>query len=208
MQNINLYVPDLRPNSAWLTEKSLAYGLVVFVVFLILLTFIDRHSVNQYKASVLATESKNTTQREDVEKIKAKRPSFALQSMDEEILRLRAEIDDRYRVIELIGRKNLGNVHGYSSRLKALSEYSSPDISIVHFRFSSGSDRVDIRGSSLKPEAPVNIIGKLQNTESYRQASFGALTISDFDESINAFHYSFGFEPLFKHQDTLLGLNK
>lgn len=206
MQNVNLYLPEYRPNSTWLTEKSVIFAASGLVIVLVLITFLEQLNLSKYEQSVIESEEQNLVQRSEVEKIKAQRPNYAIQTLDEEIERLRLEIDNRQRVIELIGRKNLGNVKGFSSRLKELAQYSSPDISIQHFRFSGGSARVEIFGSSLNAHAPVNLVDQLQITDSYSQTGFGPLTISDQDSS-GVYRFSFGFESLFNHRETLVGAN-
>jgi len=205
LQNINLYLPELQPNSAWLTERSLIFSVIGFISLLVVITVFDNLSISKYEKAVVHAEQDNTRGRSEVEKIKAQRPSYALQTLDNEIARLRSEIDNRQRVIALIDKKNLGNVRGYSKRLYDLAAHSTKELSVQHIRFSEGSSRVDLSGFSRRPESAVNLIGTLQKEESYARTSFGVLTVTDMDFSTQSYQFSFGFEPLFEHQTSLLG---
>jgi len=197
MQNINLYVPELRPDKKFLTAKSLAYSMLACLVLMLSISYFASTDVDKYRVFVQALENKKQAETQSVEQIKENIPKVSVDNIDREITELRSKITYLSRVHELIGKQKLGNELGYSARIADLSTLSDSSFAISSFRFSDGSRKVELRGETLSPEGVTTYVDSLQKQASFEGAKFGPFTLSQTSTKRTTHTFSFGYERVF-----------
>lgn len=208
MQQINLYVPELRPKRDWLTANSLVAFFLVFCLLMLTAVAVNIFQLKKYEAQVVRLESQRALSEQQVKEIKVKTPVDATRRLDAEIEGLRLKIHQRVQISELIGGQNLGNRDGFSLRFDTMAENVSSDIALTRFRFSEGLVRVELLGESKSAASIADMVGRLKSEESFEKASFGSLTMRNNKAISDRVYFSFGFAPLFNSEEQIAGQNQ
>ena len=200
MQQVNLYVPELRPKKEWLTSSSLSVLVIAFFVLMSAGVVINHSQLKEYEQQVLSLELQLSSSSKQLADIKKKAPSDVAGKLDAEIVSLRERVNQRIQISSLIGSQSLGNQQGYASRLDELAESVPDDIGLTRFRFSHGARSVELLGESKKADRVADMVSGLKSKEGFNSATFGPLTVKEDVENNNKVIFSFGFEPVFDHE--------
>lgn len=169
-QQINLYLPELRPNREWLTSARLVRTVAVTVVVMILLSgwnYWQRSGLQQTLASVQAELAAQTERTEQIERDAASRSSN--QALLRDIETREARLGQSQELLEFLRNTTLGNSTGYSEYVKDLSRASFDGIWLTEFRISGGSDSVFLRGNALQTAMVPDYVGRLSGSQSSLQ---------------------------------------
>jgi len=208
MQNVNLYVPELRPSKEWLSAKSLLTVSVGLVILLIVAGVFSQQQLKRYEKSVETLEANTAAERDSIQILKEKSPANAGTNLDNSIEILKLQVRNLSLVAELIGSQNLGNKEGYSSRLNRLAIESNSNVSISKFRFSQGESKIELAGLTSDPTRLTQFIDALQNSNSFRNAVFGSFTVHKSVKKRNTHAFSFGYEEIFNGDQKLVDTEK
>lgn len=207
MQQVNLYVQELRPKKEWITAKILAFSALGLFVFLVGASLLSSYQLDAYKKEVKLIEQKVESKQKHLVKIKNKHPGKASTSLDEQLVLLRDRMNQRIKIKEMIGYQSLGNQEGYSARMIQLAEKIPDDLSLSRIHFSRGAHLVNILGVSKTASSIPLLISQLQSSEQYADAEFGPLTIAEKNNQ-SFYPFSYGFDPLFKYENPLVGVSE
>ncbi|WP_370981431.1 hypothetical protein [Agaribacterium sp. ZY112] len=203
MQNINLYLPELRDKQEWLTAYSLGLSCIGFIIVLLIAGFVNQHRLNAFEESLDTLELAVAASTGRVESIRNRAPAGNSIKLDQQLEHLRAAVASRLLVKDLIEGQSLGNNDGYSSRLAVLAQYSRDQFSLNRFRFSRGASLVELAGVTTQPESVVVLADQLKTNTPYEEASFGVLTMQPNVKRRSQFLFHFGYEPLFTAEGDL-----
>lgn len=203
MQQVNLYVAELRPTQEKLTAVSLLILVVGFCGLMLVGVLINGYQLMNYEKQVLRVENLRASSSKQVAEIKSRTPADTAGKLDKEIAVLRSKIQQRTLISNLIGNQNLGNRTGYAQRFTALAESVPSEVSISKFKFLSGSLQVDLLGESRRADSVAKMIGELKSKPAFSNASFGALTIIESPSYSDRVEFSLGYEPLFDQESSL-----
>jgi hypothetical protein len=178
MQQINLYLPEFQPNREPMRSIHMLWGLVLFLVLLVVFSF---YTVNTNKQKTLMLE----TSRQQLEATKSRltqleqqRPQQNLAQLDADIVRLQNELQRRQQILGVIADKKLGNNTGYSAHLYALGEQALDSISLQAFSLLQGGAYVEFAGKTLAADQVPFYIQRLRTQPAFAEASFGVLRIT------------------------------
>lgn len=201
MQQVNLYVPELRPKKEWLTATTLIYLTGGLCFLLAVSVVLNMNQLKRFEEKVIALENQRAFSERRLTEIKGRSPKDVANKLDAEIDLLRGRIKQRIQISELIGSQNLGNELGYAERFNALARSTPNSISITQFAFDDGEKSVHLRGLTKAPEDIASFIASVGSTQSYASAKFGALSVTDGKKSDGTYHFAFGFLPVFIPDD-------
>lgn len=201
MQNVNLYLPELRPKREWVTAWSVAIAAIGFCFVMLLASWQNQKELQLFEASVILLENQKVETSARLDKIKTKSPSGDLARLDQEIANLRNKINARLKVNNLIEGQSLGNDSGYSGRLFELAKASTSDMEIDRFRFSQGASFIEIRGYSRQPERIAELVKEIKESKSFDLASIAPLTVVKNKKTQSFYEFSYGFEPLTQFEE-------
>lgn len=169
-QQVNLYLPELRPNREWMTAARLVRTVLSVVAIMILFSswnYWQRANL-QAELSVVETELAVQTQRtEQIERDAASRSSN--QALLRDIETRETRLAQSQELLEFLRTTTLGNSAGYSEYVKDLSRASFDGIWLTEFRISGGSDSVFLRGNALQTAMVPDYVGRLSGSQSSLQ---------------------------------------
>lgn len=169
-QQINLYLPELRPNREVLTAARLARTVAAVVVVMMLLSALSywqRSGLQEELAVVQAEVSAQTERTEQIERDAASRSSN--QTLLRDIETRETRLTQSQELLEFLRNTTLGNSTGYSEFMKDLSRASFDGIWLTEFRISGGSDSVFLRGNVLQTAMVPDYVGRLSGSQSSLQ---------------------------------------
>jgi len=208
MQNVNLYLPELRPKKEWMTAWTAVMLVPGFCVLMMAAFIIDSYELDRFEQSIIVLETQQAAQSQRIAAIKARIPSGLSAKLDREVEELRETLRNRMLVNDVIAGQSLGNDNGYYARLNALAATTPKSISLKHFQFSKGAAFVEIEGETRSPESIAVFIEALKQRDSFNDAGFGALSVLESDKRKSMFQFSLGFESLFVIDSDLVSTNR
>lgn len=205
MQQVNLYVAELRPKKEWLTAASLLFLLIGFCALMLASVSINYYQLSQYEKQVVKLEGQKELSATRLVDIKKRMPKNVAGKLDKQVMSLRDKLNQKIQISEIVGGKNLGNSRGYSSHFDALAEKIPADVAISRFKLSGGVEKLEMMGESLKADEVASMVSALKSSPSFENTSFGQLTMRDKRSTSGRVYFSFGFTPVFDHHGTLVG---
>lgn len=204
MQNVNLYLPELRPSREWLNARNLMIATLAYGALVVVVAIMSRQFVNKYEESVIALEEGLSIEKQRVENIKSRQPKNNAVELDQKIETLKGELRNVTNIKDLIGNQNLGNTSGYSLRLNQMAESAPAKIELNKFRFSSGNEKVEMAGKTLDPAVLTEFIDVLQQSSSFESAVFGGVAIQQNEERKTIHDFSIGYDAIFNGKNVLV----
>ena len=177
MQQINLYLPELRPKVDILSAERAAILLALLFVLLIGLQIF--RSMEMSAADAVATELEDREEKlKDQAALLKKAPKPVKDAgLEREIEQLREAIRNREGVAGIIASRSLGNDGGFSRHLVALGQRKVEGVSLQEFTLQSGGAFLRLSGVSQKPELVPLYVSQLQNDEQFKITKFGYLSL-------------------------------
>lgn len=179
MQTVNLYLPEYRPKREWL---SLRYSLALFmsVVAVLIGMQIDKsRQLQQLDQRVAVLQQQEAAVKQQIDELKKKVSSSDKPRLQKQVQELRAAIDNRGAIKNVMSGDSMGNRRGFSEHLYVLGERRSEDLVLKRFLLSYGGEYVELEGITDTPSSVPMYVHRLQQSSSFRDAKFGALTISE-----------------------------
>ncbi len=167
VQQVNLYLPELRPRRDLVTAARLVQVTAVIVLVMLLTSLINvwiraslRSDVAELQSMVVAQVNRTDT----VEREVAGRATdqALIREMNTRELRL-AQSRELY---QFMSNTSLGNLTGYSSHLKDLSRASFPGLWLTEFTISGDASFVSLKGSAQLAAMLPDYVSRLAMGES------------------------------------------
>lgn len=206
MQQINLYLPEFRPQRDFFTAEYTGIFLVIFCFSLIFLYSHKSSFMTQMEDRVTALEAQKKSITEQVQALKIKPTSNSRVQLDARVTELRAAILNRQAIASVISGQSLGNRSGFSDFLAALSQALVSGVSLSSFTLSQGGRYASLGGFSVEPESVPLYISRLRDDDAFKFTKFGFLSLRQ-DGDLAAFTLSGDgpiSEELIEHQAKVL----
>ncbi len=178
-QQINLYNPIFLKKKKYFSAFTMLEALG-----LILLGALGFYAYASYQVSALNAQSKQTDkQLADIQNRLLKlgetfKPGQQSQQLQNEIARIKAQLESREQVVGVLQGGGIGNRLGYSGYLRALARQDMEGVWLTGFTISGATNQMSIDGRSLKPEDVPVYIRRLSREALMRGRTFAALEIS------------------------------
>ncbi len=178
MQQINLYLPELRPKVDILSAERAAILLAVLLVLLIGMQVFRTTEMSAAEAVVVELESQQKTLKEQADTLKKAPKPVKDPGLEREVEQLREAIRNREGVAGIIASRSMGNDSGFSQHLVALGQRKVDGVSLEEFTLQSGGAFLRLAGVSQKPELVPLYVSQLQNDDQFKTTKFGYLSLS------------------------------
>lgn len=198
MQQINLYLPELRPRREWLTFNFLALVVTGLVAFYGLLYLLGQHNHKSFAAQVAMLENRRQAAEHELQVVQAKAQPLQGNQLDQQLVYLRAALRSRQQVGEIIEGQNLGNSEGFVQAMTALAELSIETISVERIALTGGGDYLQLSGKTRKPEDVATYIAALQADERLLLTRFGLLSVAQLPQQRDLHSFSLGFDSVYQ----------
>jgi len=198
MQQVNLYLPGLRPKKEWLTANSIALSTLGFVCIMMLAVFFLKRGLAEYERRVVSLENYTESSKQRVKGFHEKtRPTSSL-SFDRKLTELKKSIAAREQIGQIIQGQNLGNEFGFSTHFQGLARQALSSISLQHIKISRGGKFVELTGLTQSTQDVPLYMQNLRSENSFRGSQFGLLSVSSNPSIKNVHRFAFGFDSVYQ----------
>jgi cell division protein FtsB len=166
-QQVNLYLPELRPRRDLVTATRLARVVVVLAVLAVLVSTAQLWRASASESRLLALQEElrvQTVRTEQIEREMAARATD--QNLVREMNSRELRLSQTRELYEFMRERRLGNLVGYSEHLKDLSRASFPGLWLTEIRIAGNADLVLIRGVMQQPAMLPDYVGRLSSGRS------------------------------------------
>lgn len=198
LQQINLYRPELRPKSEWLTANSLAAISCGFAVLMVVAAMFIRSELREAEAQVISLEAEQAAVQARIKRIQEQPRTTNTVQLDRQIAQLKAGIAARESIGQIIQGQSLGNEAGFSESLNGFARQALDTVSLHHLRLSRSGEFVELKGVTQNPQDVPRYLQGLQSEVSFKTAQFGLLSVRKQAGSANIHEFAYGFESLYK----------
>lgn len=177
-QQINLYLPELRPRRDLVTAVRLLQVVAVVIGVMLLISVFSawqRASVRSDLADMQALVAAQQTRTEQVERDVAARATD--QALVNEMNTREQRIAQSRELYEFMNTSNLGNLNGFSAHLMDLSRASFPGLWITQFSIRGNAESVSLQGFAQEAAMLPDYVSRLAMGQSeIRNKRFGRLS--------------------------------
>lgn len=178
MQQVNLYLKELRPKFDPFAARTALFAMCIFVVVMGVWAMLANARLNQKQQEVnsISADVKNEESKLGRLKILGK-PSDKSQ-IEESVNQMRTAIDNRIYIKGLIGNNAFGNDQGFSVLMTALSQAALKDLYLNDFGLSAGGHDLYLHGKTTRVDAVPEYIKALQQNSAMASVNIGALKLT------------------------------
>jgi hypothetical protein len=191
IQQVNLYLPELRARRDWVTAHGSVQGIAVLLAVVLLVSVFNawqRAVVRSDLAELQALVSTQATRTEQVERDVAARATDQVLVSEMNTRELR--IAQSRELYNFMSTSNLGNLNGFSPHLMDFSRASFPGLWITGFNIQGNAQSVSLRGSALEAAMLPDYVSRLamgQSEISNKRFSRLSTTRSETEEELYEF---------------------
>lgn len=198
IQQVNLYLPELRPSKEWLTLSTLAICLTGMLLIFLVSSVASHFAVSNLEEQVESVESQLINAQVQVKSIRGKLQPLKTNNLQLQVAYLKAAIQGREQVGKIIAGQNLGNADGFSDYLQALAELSSGEFSLEKIRLSDGGQFLELKGQTRSPAAIAEYLQHLYDSPAFSATQFGLLSVANNEAPRGIHYFSVGFESIYE----------
>ncbi|MDO8907104.1 MAG: hypothetical protein Q7W55_01250 [Pseudohongiella sp.] len=178
VQQINLYLPELRPRRDLVTAARFVQVIAVMIAVMMLFGTFNlwqRSAVRSDLAEVQALVAVQTARTEQVERDVAARATD--QILVSEMNAREQRIAQSRELYDFMNTSNLGNLNGFSAHLMDFSRASFPGLWITALTISGNAHAVSLRGNAQEAAMLPDYVSRLAAGQSeIRNKRFGRLS--------------------------------
>lgn len=176
-QQVNLYLPEFRPDRNWLNARGLLWLSLAGVLIMAGLSGYDYWRLTRLQGEQTALQARVEAQTRETEALER---AVAERTGNERLQReLEARQSRLQRTRSLVGfleGSRLGNTKGFSTMVKDLSRASFEGLWLTGIRIQQGGESVVLQGVARQSAMVPDFIGRLSNGESaLRERRFNRL---------------------------------
>lgn len=189
MQQINLYLPEFRPNRQLLRAIHMVWGALGFLVFLLVVSFYTNYQNTALLQQLAQVQQSQEALQKQLQSITLQKPALAAVELDAQIQQLQKDLVRRQQILAMISHQDLGNDKGFSAQLNALAKASLNTISLETFSLQRGGTYAELSGKTRSADQIPLYVQKLRSDPSFANVGFGVLNIQR-DESSGLLQFS------------------
>lgn len=179
MQQVNLYLPELRPQKDWFSAKYLSFVFVGIILILVVIYNVKSYEVNQLEQEL---EEKNLVLNAlstELDKTKGIKKPSSKQDIELSIAMLERKIKSRERLVDLIQGQTVGEDFSFYNAMSAMAKNSTSKVSLAKFTFSSGGKLIEMDGEGINSYDIPHYLGLLRKEEIFSKSKFGLINIGN-----------------------------
>jgi hypothetical protein len=177
MQQINLYLPEFRPNREPLRAMHMPWGLLAVFILLLAVSVYRNQQHTQLLIQLTQAQQTQQTLQTQLQNVTAQIAAPNSVDLDKKIQQLQKDLQRRQQILAIISSKDLGNDKGFSAQLTALAEAALNTLSIETFSLQQGGTYAELSGKARSADQIPLYLQKLRASESFANVGFGVLNI-------------------------------
>jgi hypothetical protein len=177
MQQINLYLPEFRPNREPLRAIHMLWGALALLVLLVCFSVYSSHQHGLLQKQLTAEQKAQETLQAQLKVLSAQKPAQASADLDLKITQLQKNVQRHQQILAMISSQDLGNDKGFSAQLNALAQASLNTISVQSFSLQRGGKYAEVAGLTRSADQIPFYLQRLRKDPSFAEVGFGVLNI-------------------------------
>jgi hypothetical protein len=177
MQQINLYLPEFRPNREPLRAIHMLWGALALLILLIGFSVYSNHQHGLLQQQLVAEQKAQETLQAQLKVLTAQKPAQASADLDLKITQLQKNVRRHQQILAMISNQDLGNDKGFSVQLNALAQASLNTISVQSFSLQRGGKYAEVTGLTRSADQIPFYLQRLRKDPSFADVGFGVLNI-------------------------------
>jgi hypothetical protein len=177
MQQINLYLPEFRPNREPLRAIHMLWAGLTFLVLLIGVSFYSNHQHKLLLQQLDIEQKSQATIQAQLLSMGAKKPEDSSAEMDAKIERLQKSVQRHQKILAMISNQDLGNQKGFSYQLNAIGQAALPTVSVESFSLQRGGRYAELTGVARSADQIPLYLQRLRRDPSFSEVGFGVLNV-------------------------------
>ena len=177
MQQVNLYLPQFRPNREPVRSVHMLWGSAAFVILLLLMSFLSHRHNQTLNQQLVQSQQQVVELKQHLQQLIAAQPKANLEALDAQILQLQTNIAHRKQLEDLVATNNLGNSQGFSQQMAAMSRQALDTIALTAFTLVRGGSYAEFAGQARASDQIPLYLQKLRTEESFAHVAFGVLKV-------------------------------
>ncbi|MES3007224.1 MAG: hypothetical protein V4751_05580 [Pseudomonadota bacterium] len=166
-QQINLFLPEFRPQNDWLTGNRVLQVSAVVLLIIVATTvsnLVQRSGLRSELASATDALEQLTDRTNELQQEVARRGSDP--ELARELEQREQRLAESQELLSFLSETNLGNIDGFSEHIKDLSRASFDGLWLTQFNMTAGGESVYIKGLTHQSAMVPNFIGRLADGKS------------------------------------------
>lgn len=197
---VNLYLPELRPQQTWLSARNAAVLVLVFLLVMAVVQIIWSLRAGNLETEVAQRQRATAETEARFEKLRKDSSGSATGSLDDRIASLKLAITNREKVRRIISGQNVGNAQGFLASMQALARESRDDFALDHFTLSRGGNYVELHGHTRTAKDVPLYLQRLKSDPAFSHARFGLLSISSEAGARQGLEFALGYNNVYLQQ--------
>lgn len=177
MQQINLYLPEFRPNREPLRAIHMLWASMAILVVLLCFSVYSNHEHGVLQQELAAEQKSQETMQLQLKALNAQKPALASAELDAKITHLQKNLQRHQQILAMISSQDLGNDKGFSVQLNALAQASLNTISVERFSLQRGGKYAELSGLTRSADQIPFYLQRLRKDPSFAEVGFGVLSI-------------------------------
>lgn len=183
MQQVNLFLPEFRPNSEPLRAIHMAWGLLFVFVLMLAVSLHTYRQHSQLAHQVAQVKQAQEALQAQLKILSAQKPVQTGTDLTAKIQKLQSDLQRRKQLSLMIASQNLGNNKGFSAQLMALANAVPSTLSIESFSLQNGGTYAELSGKARGADQVPLYLQKLRADPSFANVGFGVLNIERDEKS-------------------------
>ncbi|MEW6647556.1 MAG: PilN domain-containing protein [Pseudomonadota bacterium] len=179
MQQINLYQPLFRKQEKIFSAKTMLQGAALVLAGMLL--FFAYAAWQTYSLEAQVTQfvrQRDDATRRVTDLARAMPERSKNMALEQEVVRLRADLRDKQRVVAQLADRRSGNTTGYAAHLEGLARQRLPQLWLTQIGLRGGGSVVELRGSAFNPEQVPQYLQRLSAESAFSGVEFRQFTLS------------------------------
>lgn len=190
MQQINLYLPEFRPNREPLRAIHMLWAGSAFLILLIALSFYSNHQHTLLLQQLEIEKKSQESIQAQLALLGAKKPAESSAEIDAKVARLQKSVQRHQRILAMISNQDLGNDKGFSSQLTAMGQAALPTVSVESFSLQRGGRYAELAGVTRSADQIPLYLQRLHKNPAFAEVGFGVLNIERESEGAGLLKFS------------------
>jgi Tfp pilus assembly protein PilN len=181
MQQINLYLPEFRPNREPLRTHHMLWGALAFFVLLCLASVLGNLRTDKLANEIQAKRAQTQQLEQQLTHLRMQVPPDRSEQLHLRIQELEDELQRRNDIAQAINTEAPGQQNGFSGQLTSLARASSEQLSLAQFSLQSGGRFVELSGVARSAEEVPAYLQRLLGEDSFANTRFGVIRLDTSD---------------------------
>lgn len=177
MQQVNLYLPELRPKTDYLSSWNALGLLGVFLLVLILDYGLTYRKTVQLQSDMRDAQLQVVELQDKITRMDIQPQDQRKKNLETRIGQTRQTLNNHRRLIDVLRGETLGNNQGFSQKIDTLAELSHEGLSLERFGLTDGGRELHLTGRSRATEAIPAYLNSLRTHPAFAETWFGELNI-------------------------------